>query len=183
MTALRKLVLIGVAFLAAVLLTFRPVTQAQTTRVIFLPALFSERAGAPTATPTASPTASSTPTGTATLTPTATATVKATSSATPTATATSTSTRTPTATSTTKPTATATNTPKPTATPTNTPKPTATATATKLPNCSPAYPTVCIPPPPPDLDCGDIPYRNFTVLPPDPHRFDSDDDGIGCESG
>ena len=47
--------------------------------------------------------------------------------------------------------------------------------------CDPSYPTVCIPPPPPDLDCGDIPYRNFTVLPPDPHRFDGDGDGIGCE--
>jgi hypothetical protein len=48
--------------------------------------------------------------------------------------------------------------------------------------CDPAYPTVCIPPPPPDLDCGDIPYRNFKVLPPDPHRFDGDHDGIGCET-
>jgi hypothetical protein len=51
-------------------------------------------------------------------------------------------------------------------------------------NCDSAYPTVCIPPPPPDLDCGDIPYRRFTALSPDPHRFDgSDDDGIGCENG
>jgi len=50
------------------------------------------------------------------------------------------------------------------------------------PNCSPAYPTVCIPPPPPDLDCAQIPYRKFTVLPPDPHKFDSDKDGFGCES-
>jgi len=48
-------------------------------------------------------------------------------------------------------------------------------------SCDPAYPTVCIPPPPPDLDCGDIPYRRFTVLPPDPHHFDGDHDGIGCE--
>jgi len=48
--------------------------------------------------------------------------------------------------------------------------------------CDAAYPTVCIPPPPPDLDCSDIPHRNFTVLPPDPHRFDGDHDGIGCES-
>lgn len=47
--------------------------------------------------------------------------------------------------------------------------------------CDPAYPTVCVPPPPPDLDCGDIPYRRFKVLPPDPHRFDRDGDGIGCE--
>ncbi len=47
--------------------------------------------------------------------------------------------------------------------------------------CDPAYPDVCIPPPPPDLDCPDIPYRRFRVLPPDPHRFDGDHDGIGCE--
>jgi micrococcal nuclease len=48
--------------------------------------------------------------------------------------------------------------------------------------CHPSYPTVCIPPPPPDLDCPQIPYRRFAVLPPDPHRFDGDNDGIGCES-
>lgn len=40
----------------------------------------------------------------------------------------------------------------------------------------------CIPPPPPDLDCGDIPQKNFTVLPPDPHNFDGDNDGIGRET-
>jgi hypothetical protein len=49
--------------------------------------------------------------------------------------------------------------------------------------CDPAYPTVCIPPPPPDLDCAEIAYRRFTVLAPDPHRFDGDHNGIGCESG
>lgn len=49
-------------------------------------------------------------------------------------------------------------------------------------NCDPAYPDVCISPPPPDLDCKDIAYRNFRVLPPDPHRFDIDGDGIGCEA-
>lgn len=47
--------------------------------------------------------------------------------------------------------------------------------------CSPAYPDICIAPPPPDLDCQDITHRNFRVLPPDPHRFDADQDGIGCE--
>jgi micrococcal nuclease len=51
------------------------------------------------------------------------------------------------------------------------------------PGCDPAYPTVCIPPAPPDLDCGDIPFRRFEVLPPDPHRFDRNGDGVGCESG
>ena len=47
--------------------------------------------------------------------------------------------------------------------------------------CDPSYPDVCIPPPPPDLDCSDIPYRRFRVLPPDPHGFDRNRDGIGCE--
>jgi hypothetical protein len=54
--------------------------------------------------------------------------------------------------------------------------------STPPPNCDPSYPTVCIPPPPPDLNCGDIPHRRFTVLPPDPHNFDGNNDGIGCES-
>jgi len=58
-------------------------------------------------------------------------------------------------------------------------------TTTKGRNCHPSYPTVCIPPPPPDLDCSDIPYRNFPVrhdVPdPDPHRFDGNKDGVGCE--
>jgi endonuclease YncB( thermonuclease family) len=53
-------------------------------------------------------------------------------------------------------------------------------------NCTPSYPDVCIPPPPPDLDCGQIPYKKFRVrhdVPlPDPHRFDGDRDGVGCES-
>ncbi len=49
-------------------------------------------------------------------------------------------------------------------------------------DCDPAYPDVCIPSPPPDLDCPQISDRRFTVLPPDPHGFDGDDDGIGCES-
>jgi hypothetical protein len=52
--------------------------------------------------------------------------------------------------------------------------------------CAASYPTVCIPPPPPDLNCGDIPYRNFRVrwdVPgPDPHHFDGDHDGVGCET-
>jgi micrococcal nuclease len=59
-------------------------------------------------------------------------------------------------------------------------------TTTTATNCAPSYPDVCIPPPPPDLDCGQIPYRNFRVIYnvpfPDPHRFDGDRDGIGCES-
>jgi hypothetical protein len=47
-------------------------------------------------------------------------------------------------------------------------------------SCDPSYPTVCIPPPPPDLNCADIEFRNFVVLQPDPHRFDGNKDGIGC---
>lgn len=62
--------------------------------------------------------------------------------------------------------------------PTPTPKP----TATPRPNCDPAYPTVCIAPPPPDLDCPQVPYTNFKVLAPDPHDFDGNHDGIGCEA-
>lgn len=33
-----------------------------------------------------------------------------------------------------------------------------------------------------DLDCADVDGRRFTVLAPDPHGFDGDDDGVGCES-
>lgn len=47
--------------------------------------------------------------------------------------------------------------------------------------CDPSYPDVCIAPYPPDLDCKQISYRRFTVIGSDPHGFDSDGDGIGCE--
>jgi micrococcal nuclease len=51
-------------------------------------------------------------------------------------------------------------------------------------DCDPSYPEVCIPPPPPDLDCGEIRdkygYEDFQVVPPDPHRFDGNKDGVGC---
>jgi micrococcal nuclease len=47
--------------------------------------------------------------------------------------------------------------------------------------CDPSYPTVCIPPPPPDLDCADVPFRSFAVRGADPHRFDGEGDGVGCE--
>ena len=52
-------------------------------------------------------------------------------------------------------------------------------------NCHASYPDFCIPPAPPDLDCTSpliAGRKNFTVLPPDPHRFDADKDGVGCES-
>lgn len=48
-------------------------------------------------------------------------------------------------------------------------------------DCDPSYPDVCIPSPPPDLDCGQIPFRRFRVVGSDPHRFDGDHDGVGCE--
>ena len=100
-----------------------------------------------------------------------------TTSNTPTATSTPTATRTPT----TPPTPTVA---PPTATPTRA-APTATATATPTQPerpCDPSYPGVCIPPAPPDLDCPQITFRRFKVIPPDPHGFDGDRDGIGCES-
>jgi hypothetical protein len=49
-------------------------------------------------------------------------------------------------------------------------------------NCDPSYPTVCIKSPPPDLNCPDIPYKNFRVTGGDPHGFDRDNDGFGCDS-
>lgn len=64
---------------------------------------------------------------------------------------------------------------------TPTPTPTPSPTPTNENQCDPSYPDVCISPYPPDLDCDDIPYKNFKVLPPDPHGFDRDKDGIGCE--
>jgi endonuclease YncB( thermonuclease family) len=48
--------------------------------------------------------------------------------------------------------------------------------------CDPSYPGVCIPPYPPDLDCDDVPYSAFRVVGSDPHGFDGDGDGVGCES-
>jgi len=50
--------------------------------------------------------------------------------------------------------------------------------------CDRSYsPGRCIPSPPPDLDCADIGHAAFAVRPPDPHGFDPDEDGIGCEPG
>lgn len=48
--------------------------------------------------------------------------------------------------------------------------------------CHPSYPTVCIPPAPPDLDCPQIQFTDFSVVGSDPHGFDADNDGIGCET-
>lgn len=70
----------------------------------------------------------------------------------------------------------------PTATPIATEVPQPTLTPQPIANCHPSYPDVCIPPPPPDLDCPQISFCRFRVIPPDPHRFDGDNDGIGCEA-
>ena len=47
--------------------------------------------------------------------------------------------------------------------------------------CLSNYPDVCIAPAPPDLDCKDITHRNFKVQNGDPHKFDGNNNGIGCE--
>lgn len=62
------------------------------------------------------------------------------------------------------------------------PQPTPTPTPPTGSNCDAAYPDVCIPSPPPDLNCSDISFRRFRVLPPDPHHFDGNQNGVGCES-
>ena len=49
-------------------------------------------------------------------------------------------------------------------------------------NCDPSYPDVCIPPPPPILTCSDITPRDFEVVGDDPHNFDADGNGLGCET-
>ena len=53
--------------------------------------------------------------------------------------------------------------------------------STSQEGCDSSYPEICITTYSAKLSCGDIPFRNFKVLLPDPHGFDSDGDGIGCE--
>ena len=53
--------------------------------------------------------------------------------------------------------------------------------ASRSTKCDPSYPDLCLPPGGPDLDCKDVSARRFRVLPPDPHHFDGDVNGIGCE--
>lgn len=124
---------------------------------------------------TRTPTASATPTQTLTPSPTFTSTITdtATIASTPTITNIPTQSFTLTSTSTARPTYTL----QPKNTPTMVP-----TSGGGSSNCHPSYPGVCIPPPPPELDCKDISYRRFQVIPPDPHNFDGDGDGVGCES-
>ena len=48
-------------------------------------------------------------------------------------------------------------------------------------NCHPSYVGACVPYPPPDLNCGDIPGNNIQVVGPDVHDLDGNKDGIACE--
>lgn len=48
--------------------------------------------------------------------------------------------------------------------------------------CERNYPTICVPPFPPKISCSEIPFKDFPVLFDDPHDFDIDQDGRGCES-
>ena len=47
--------------------------------------------------------------------------------------------------------------------------------------CDPNYAGACIALHPPDVDCNEIPDRNFRVVGEDVHRLDVDRDGIACE--
>jgi hypothetical protein len=74
----------------------------------------------------------------------------------------------------------------PTPTPTNGPTPTNAPTPTPTPtpgggSCDPNYAGYCVPIVSYDLDCSDIRHR-VRVVGIDIHHFDSDGDGIGCES-
>ena len=68
------------------------------------------------------------------------------------------------------------------------PAPATSTTTTRAPleatgtECDASYPDFCLPPSSPDLNCADVPYRDFRVVPPDPHGFDGDGDGVGCET-
>jgi hypothetical protein len=53
--------------------------------------------------------------------------------------------------------------------------------ARTAPVCDPSYPNVCIFPEPPTLSCAEIPNRNFYVRRPDPHNFDRNGNGRGCD--
>jgi hypothetical protein len=53
-------------------------------------------------------------------------------------------------------------------------------------DCEPSYPSLCIPKGSSDIDCPTLEKRgihDFKVIGSDPHGFDGDNDGIGCEDG
>lgn len=76
--------------------------------------------------------------------------------------------------------------PTPVPTPVPTPPPVAPVPFAPPSSCEPSYPNNCIPVGSADLDCGEVAWRQFVVLwsvpNPDPHGFDRDADGVGCES-
>jgi micrococcal nuclease len=82
--------------------------------------------------------------------------------------------------------------PPPTPQPSPTPKPTRTPRPTEVlppvptdppvaPACDPNYAGACVPPWPPDVNCGDLPFGGFQRIGGDPHDLDRDNDGIACE--
>jgi hypothetical protein len=56
-------------------------------------------------------------------------------------------------------------------------------TTAQAQDCDRAYPGICIPSTGRNLNCSDIGYENFSVPGADPHGFDRDQDGLGCEAG
>ena len=48
-------------------------------------------------------------------------------------------------------------------------------------NCDKSYPDVCISPPPPYLACDELSVSRFKVFGDDPHGFDPDHNGLGCD--
>jgi hypothetical protein len=70
--------------------------------------------------------------------------------------------------------------------PTTKPKPAGPPGPTATPQDSlgwrPSCPDFCMPSQPLDLDTDVLPRERFRVLPPDPHRFDGDENGAGSES-
>jgi ABC-type Fe3+-hydroxamate transport system substrate-binding protein len=71
-----------------------------------------------------------------------------------------------------------------TAAPTTTAVPTTTAPPpppARAASCDPNYAGACVPPYPPDVDCGDV-GQPVQVVGSDPHGLDRDADGAGCES-
>jgi len=61
------------------------------------------------------------------------------------------------------------------------PDPSVQRTRPRPSGCDPNYSGACIPVYPPDVNCGDIPDRNFRVAGTDVDHFDVDHDGIACE--
>ncbi len=56
------------------------------------------------------------------------------------------------------------------------------AAAATVTDCDPSYPDLCLPIGGPAVNCGDLDERRFAVLAPDPHGFDANHNGVGCES-